>query len=71
MFWAQRCETYRAGAGLKTGVKAFGGAGLLKMASSMGTLTFTSVKLKIDCPSVQLATQWKGILMPATSLKLE
>ena len=53
---------------LDGGVSSFGAAGLPNFASSTAALTCTSVRSNTDLPSVQVCAQWKGILMPLTSL---
>jgi len=42
------------------------GAGLLNLAASIGTFGCTAVSCVVDCPSVQVTVQRKGILIPAT-----
>lgn len=49
------------------GLACAAGAGFANFAASTATLGCTSVRSMVDCPSVHVATQWKGILTPATS----
>jgi hypothetical protein len=42
------------------------GAGLLNLAASIGTFSCTAVSCVVDCPSVQVTVERKGILIPAT-----